>query len=146
MSIKFKTFISNLNEFQLIESSFVSNSLSTGSSNGVEFDVKKNKEKSVGEHLNGQAKEHHDVYHDGKHVGYVDTYSGYADKKSPNSRIVSSRKNVRLWSTTINAGEHIREKSFNSIPSDRQYSETGMKTKKDALQHLANWHKSNKNK
>jgi hypothetical protein len=128
----------------LAEAAFVSNSPSTEASVGVKFEVKKNVEKSVGEHANGQPKEHHDVYHEGKHVGHVSSYSGYQDKKSAGSRIVSSRKDVRHWVATVNAGEHNRHGTwYGSTPENNQYSQTGFKTKKEALQHLANAHKSN---
>ena len=132
-------------EYLIQEAAFVSKSPSTGASNGVAFDVSKNKEKSVGEHVNGQAKEHHDVYHNGKHVGYVSTYSGYQDKKPAGGRVVTSRKDVRLWAATLHGGEHTRsERGWNPIPAESPYTESGFKSKKDALQHLANNHISNK--
>lgn len=129
---------------KLYEASFVSSSPSTGGSRGVEFDVKKNEEKSVGTHVNGQPKEHHDVYHEGKHVGHVSSYSGYQDKKSAGSRIVSSRKDVKRWAVTVYGGEHNRHGSwYGSVPENSQYTDTGFKSKKEALQQLANAHKSN---
>ena len=128
----------------LNEAAFISSSPSSYASNGVEFDVKKNKEKSVGVEINGQPKEHHDVYHKGKHVGSVSSYSGYKDKKSAGSRVVTSRQDVKLCSVTVHGGEHNQDGSYyDSTPKDRQYSATGFKSKKDALQHLANSHKSN---
>jgi len=131
----------------LTETAFVSNSPSTMSSRGVHFEVKKNKEKSVGEHVNGKPVEHHDVYHKGKHIGSVSSYSGYSDKKPSGSRVVSSRKDVKLWTATVHAGEHNRSGShWSSTPENSPYSETGFKSKKDALQHLADSHKSNTNR
>lgn len=130
----------------LNESKFVSNSPSTGASVGVEFEVKKNAEKSVGEHGNGQPKEHHDVYHNGKHIGSVSSYSGYQDKKPAGGRVVSSRKDVRLWSATVHGGEHNQHGQwFSATPENSQHTSMGYKTKKEALQRLANAHKSNPN-
>ena len=132
---------------ELLEASFVSNSPSTSASAGVKFDIKKNEEKSVGTHANGMPVEHHDVYHEGKHIGHVSSYSGYKDTKAPGSRVVSTRKNVRDWSATVFSNEHNRHGShWESTPADRQYSNTGFKSKKDALQHLADAHKSNPNR
>lgn len=132
---------------ELDESTFVSDSPSTGASRGVKFDVKKNKEKSTGTHANGQPVEHHDVYHEGKHIGHVASYSGYKDKKAPGARIVTSRKDVRLWQATIHGGEHNRHGSvFNTTPAGSQYYQGGYTSKKDALQHLADAHNSNKNR
>ena len=129
---------------QIDESAFVSSSPSTHGSAGVKFEVKKNAEKSVGEHANGQPKEHHDVYHEGKHIGHVNSYSAYQDKKPAGSRIVTSRKDVRHWMVTVHGGEHNRSGSWHgSTPEKSQYTETGFKNKKDALQHLADSHKSN---
>lgn len=134
-------------QFILSEASYVSDSPSTGASVGVKFDVKKNEEKSVGTHVNGMPVEHHDVYHDGKHIGHVSSYSGYKDTKSPGSRVVSTRKNVKLWSTTVFGNEHNRHGShWASTPADSQYTRMEFKSKKDALQHLADSHKSNTNR
>lgn len=131
----------------ITEAAFVSNSPSTGASVGVKFEVKKNEEKSQGVHVNGMPKEHHDVYHEGKHIGHVSSYSGYKDKKAAGSRVVSSRKDVKLWSATVHGGEHNRHGShWDSTPEHSQYSETGFKSKKEALQHVANAHKSNKSR
>jgi hypothetical protein len=132
---------------ELEEAAFVSDSPATSASRDVKFDVVKNKEKSVGVHASGQPKEHHDVFHEGKHIGHVASYSGYKDKKPAGSRIVTSRKNVRLWQATIHGGEHNRHGNvFNKTPAGSQYSETGFSSKKDALQHLADAHNSNKNR
>lgn len=132
---------------ELDEATFVSDSPATYGSRGTKFDVRKNKEKSTGEHDNGQPKEHHDVYHDGKHVGHVASYSGYKDKKAPGARIVTSRKNVRLWQATVHGGEHNRHGSvFNTTPAGSQYTGTGFASKKDALQHFADAHNSNKSR
>ena len=126
----------------LTESVFVSDS--PYASSGIEFEVKKNKEKSVGEHVNGQPKEHHDVYHKGKHIGHVNSYSGYQDKKQAGSRVVSSRKDVRKWAATVYGGEHNQHGSnFHSTPAEVNHSTDGFSSKKDALQSLANSHKSN---
>jgi hypothetical protein len=131
----------------LLESSFVSDSPSTGASVGVKFDVKKNAEKSVGTHANDAPKEHHDVYHEGKHVGHVSSYSGYKDKKATGSRVVSSRKDVKLWSATVYGNEHNRHGShWNATPAESQYTSMEFTNKKEALQHLANSHKSNTNR
>lgn len=130
---------------ELDEATFVSDSPATYGSRGTKFEVQKNKEKSTGEHANGQPKEHHDVYHEGKHIGHVASYSGYKDKKPAGSRIVTSRKDVRLWQATIHGGEHNRHGSvFNTTPAGSQYTGTGFASKKDALQHLADAHNSNK--
>ncbi len=137
--ITFKQYITEANRF-------ISNGPSTVSSRDVKFEVKKNEEKSVGEHANGQPKEHHDVYHEGKHIGSVYSYSGYQDKKAAGSRIVSSRKHVKLWAATVNAGEHNRYGGhWDSTPENAQYSRTELKSKKAALQHVADAHKSNTN-
>jgi len=131
----------------LNEASFVSDSPSTGASRDVRFEVKKNTEKSQGTHANGQPKEHHDVYYEGKHVGSVSSYSGYQDKKSAGSRVVSSRKDVKRWVATVHGGEHNRHGGhWNRTPENAQYSETEFKSKKDALQHVADAHKSNPNR
>lgn len=131
----------------ITEATFVSDSPSTGASTGVKFEVKKNAEKSVGEHSNGQPKEHHDVYLNGKHVGSVNTYSAYQDKKPPGSRVVTSRKNVRRWSVTVHGGEHNQHGPYHwATPENSQYVSMQFKNKKDALQHLADSHKSNPNR
>ena len=131
----------------LNEANFVSDSPSTGASRGVKFEVKKDAEKSVGVHTNGQPKEHHDVYHEGKHIGSVSSYSGYQDKKAAGSRIVSSRKDVKRWMATVHGGEHNRHGGhWDRTPENAQYSQTDFKSKKDALQHVADAHKSNPNR
>lgn len=131
----------------LNESAFISNSPSTGASVGIKFEVKKNAEKSVGEHANGSPKEHHDVYHEGKHIGHVSSYSGYQDKKAPGSRVVSSRKDVKRWSATVYGGEHNRHGShWGATPAEHSYTGTEFKSKKEALQHIADAHKSNTNR
>jgi hypothetical protein len=132
---------------ELLEASYVSNSPSTGASVGVKFDVKKNTEKSVGNHANDMPVEHHDVYHEGKHIGHVSSYSGYKDTKAPGSRVVSTRKNVRNWSTTVFGNEHNRHGShWESTPAGSQYTSMEFTSKKYALQHLADAHKSNTNR
>jgi hypothetical protein len=132
---------------ELDEATFVADSPATYGSRGTKFEVQKNKEKSTGTHVNGQPVEHHDVYHGGKHIGHVASYSGYKDKKPAGSRIVTSRKDVRLWRATIHGGEHNRHGSvFNTTPAGSQYTGTGFASKKDALQHLADAHNSNKNR
>lgn len=132
---------------ELDEATFTSDSPSTGGSRGVNFEVKKNKEKSVGTHVNGQPVEHHDVYHDGKHVGSVSSYSGYKDKKAPGARIVTSRKDVKAWSVHIHAGEHaFAGGRWGTTPENSHHYETRFNSKKDALQYFANNHKSNSNR
>jgi hypothetical protein len=134
-------------QFILSEASFVSDSPSTGASVGVKFDVKKNAEKSVGTHANDMPKEHHDVYYEDKHIGHVSSYSGYKDKKPPGGRVVSSRKNVKLWSVTVFGNEHNQHGSYwNATPAASPYTSMEFKNKKDAMQHLANSHKSNTNR
>ena len=135
-----------LAEACLDESVYTSNSPSTNGSRGVKFDVVKNKEKSIGEHINGQAKEHFDVHHDGKHVGTITSYSGYKDTKPAGQRYVTSRKDVRLYSANLNAGEHNSTYPFSGKSIPGGHSETGFKSKNDALASFANFHKSNKNR
>lgn len=130
----------------LDESTFISNSPSTGASVGVKFEVKKNAEKSVGEHPNGQPKEHYDIYHGDKHIGHISTHSDYKDKKSAGSRIVSSRKDVRSWGVTLNGGEHNATSIWNRTDPSHPYYKMGLSSKKEALQHLADYHKTNPNR
>lgn len=128
------------------EAAFTSSSPSTGASRGIKFDVRKNIEKSVGELASGQPKEYFDVYLDDDHVGAVSSYSGYRDKKAAGSRIVTSRKNVREWMFWLDGGEHLAYlNTYERTPAASALTRTGYKTKNDALQGLADLHKSNPN-
>jgi hypothetical protein len=130
----------------ILEAAFISSGPSTGASRGIKFEVRKNAEKSQGELANGQPKEHYDVYLNGAHVGAVSSYSGYQDKKPAGSRIVTSRKNIRQWMVWINGGEHTgHQRIYDRVPEMSALTDTGYKTKNDALQALADMHKSNPN-
>lgn len=134
-------------EFLISESTFISDSPSTGASVGVKFNVIKNKEKSVGTHVNGDPVEHHDVFHGEDNVGKVHSYSAYQDKKSAGSRIVTSRKDVKRWMVTVHPGQHNQAGThWGATPEHSPYTSSGFRSKKDALQHLANSHKSNKSR
>ena len=130
----------------ILEAAFTSSSPSTGASRGIKFDVRKNIEKSIGELASGQPKEYFDVYLDNVHVGAVSSYSGYKDKKVAGSRIVTSRKNVREWMFWLDGGEHLAHLNpYDRTPETSALTRTSYTTKNDALQALANLHKSNPN-
>jgi hypothetical protein len=132
---------------QLDESTFTSDSPSTNASRGVKFDVVKDKAKSIGVHANGQPVEHHDVFHNGVNVGKIHSYSGYKDKKASGSRIVSSRKDVKHWMVQVHPGHHNRDGNhWSATPEHSPYTASGFSSKKEALQHLADAHKSNPNR
>lgn len=125
-------------------STFVSDSPSTNCSRGVTFQVKKDKVKSVGEHEGGFPVEHHDVYHEGKRIGSVSSYSSYSDKKAPGARVATSRKSIRSWQANVIAGGHNRDTGrYGGTPISRDFDEMGHKTKAQALQRVADAHKSN---
>ena len=107
------------------EATFESRGATDDASYGEKFEVKS------GSTNRGPNPAKHDVYHQGTHVGHVKQYSEINDKKNSASGDWSKK-----WSVHVNAGQHTQK-------SGGHYAKDGFKTKKDALQHLADVHTSN---